>query len=266
VIDVGGGLRLKVRDLGEGPPVVFLHGSGPGASGWSNFRRNLPAFVEGGFRAVVVDTLGFGGSSMPDDVDYGLDFLCGLLRRALAALGIARCAVVGNSHGGALAIRLALDAPELVDRLILMAPGGLETRETYMAMAGIRAMVKLVLGKEPLSRDGLRRLLAMQLFDPALLDDETVDERWEVARRQPARVLATLAVPHLAPELPRLRCPVLGLWGMNDVFCPPSGATTLAAGAPDARVLLVNRCGHWVMVERPRLFDRLALDFLREAS
>jgi len=263
-VDVGDGHRLHVLDIGQGPAVVFLHGSGPGASGWSNFRRNYPVFVELGFRTVVIDTLGFGRSSKPDDVDYGLEFLCGLLRRALAALGIDRCAVVGNSHGGALAIRLALDAPDLVERLVLMAPGGLETRETYMAMAGIRAMVKLVLGKEGVSREGLRGVLSLQLFDPSILDDDLVDERLEVALEQPRRVLSSLSVPNLAPEVPRLACPVFGLWGMNDQFCPVSGALTLA-GAPRARVMVINHCGHWVMIERPGLFNRLAIDFLRES-
>src|SRR5215471_13792062 len=123
--DVGGGLRVHYHEQGEGPVVLFLHGSGPGASGYSNFRRNYPYFAEHGFRAVVPDTLGFGHSSKPDDVDYTLDFLVGALDRFTRALGIERCAVVGNSHGGAMALQLALDRPELVDRLVLMAPGGL---------------------------------------------------------------------------------------------------------------------------------------------
>jgi 4,5:9,10-diseco-3-hydroxy-5,9,17-trioxoandrosta-1(10),2-diene-4-oate hydrolase len=124
-------------------------------------------------------------------------------------------------------------------------------------------MLKLVLGKEPMTRDGLRRVLAMQLHDPSLLTDEIVDERFAVAETQPRRVLSTLAVPHLTPELAKLHCPIFGFWGVNDQFCPVSGAATLAR-APRARVLTVNDCGHWVMVERPELFNRLAIDFLRE--
>jgi 4,5:9,10-diseco-3-hydroxy-5,9,17-trioxoandrosta-1(10),2-diene-4-oate hydrolase len=265
LVDVGGGLRVHAIDAGSGPPVVFLHGSGPGASAWSNFRGNLPAFVERGLRVVAVDTLGFGRSSKPDDVDYTLDFLAGALARALDALGVGRCAVVGNSHGGALAIRLALDAPERVERLVLMAPGGLEERDVYLQMPGIRAMVKLVLGKEPVTREGLRRVLEMQLHDPALLDDVLVDERLAVALEQPRRVLASLAVPHLAPALERLRCPVFGLWGVNDQFCPVSGARALER-IPGARVLTINGCGHWVMIEKAALFNRLAVDFVKEGA
>jgi 4,5:9,10-diseco-3-hydroxy-5,9,17-trioxoandrosta-1(10),2-diene-4-oate hydrolase len=263
LVDVGGGLNVHVHDVGRGPAVVFLHGSGPGASGWSNFKGNFPIFAERGFRAVVPDTLGFGQSSKPDDVDYTLDFLAAALHRALAALGVERCAVVGNSHGGALAIQLALDHPALVSKLVLMAPGGLEPRERYMEMPGIRAMIKLVLGKDGVTRAGLRDLLALQLHDPGLLDDELVDERLAVAQTQPRRVLSSLAVPHLAPRLGELACPIFGLWGMNDQFLPVSGALTLA-GCRRARVLLLSGCGHWVMIERAALFNRLCLDFLEE--
>jgi 4,5:9,10-diseco-3-hydroxy-5,9,17-trioxoandrosta-1(10),2-diene-4-oate hydrolase len=87
----------------------------------------------------------------------------------------------------------------------------------------------------------------------------------EIAVTQPKRVLATLGVPHLAPELGRLRCPVFGFWGTSDKFCPVSGAMILAEGCPRARVLVLSECGHWVMVEHAELFNRLAVDFLREA-
>jgi 4,5:9,10-diseco-3-hydroxy-5,9,17-trioxoandrosta-1(10),2-diene-4-oate hydrolase len=264
--DVGAGLRVHYQEQGEGPVVLFLHGSGPGASGYSNFRRNYPVFAEQGFRVVVPDTLGFGYSSKPDDVDYTLDFLAGAVERLTRELGIERCAVVGNSHGGAMAIKLALDRPDLVDRLVLMAPGGLEVREAYGKMEGIRTMMKVFLGPEGITREGMRRVFGLQLFDPAMLTEEILDERVAIAQTQPKRVLTSMAVPHLAPELGRIRCPVFAFWGMNDKFCPVSGATTIAERCPRSRVLLLSECGHWVMVERTELFNRLSIDFLRERA
>lgn len=264
--DVGDGLRVHYHEQGEGPAVLFLHGSGPGASGYSNFRRNYPYFAERGFRVVIPDTLGFGHSSKPDDRDYTLDFLAGALFRFTRAVGIERCAVVGNSHGGAMAIQLALDHPDLVDRLVLMAPGGLEVREAYVKMEGIRTMMKVFLGPEGITREGMRRVFGLQLFDPAMLTEEILDERMEIAVTQPKRVLTSMVVPHLAPELERLRCPVFGFWGMNDKFCPASGATTIAERCRNARVLLLSGCGHWVMVEHTDLFNRLSVDFLREEA
>src|SRR5256885_14216283 len=147
------------------------------------------------------------------------------LARILDAVGAPRVAAIGNSHGGALAISLALAHPERVSRLILMAPGGLEERETYMKMEGIRAMMKAVLQKGGITREALREVLKLQLVDQGHLTEELVDERYAVAVEQPTRVLTTLGVPYLAPRLKELQCPVLGFWGMDDRFCPPSGAT-----------------------------------------
>jgi 4,5:9,10-diseco-3-hydroxy-5,9,17-trioxoandrosta-1(10),2-diene-4-oate hydrolase len=265
-VEVGDGHRIHYLSAGSGRPVLFLHGSGPGASGFSNFKSNYPHFAEAGFRALVPDTLGFGRSSKPADVDYAMPFLVEKLLRFLDELGIQRCSVVGNSHGGALAISLALAHPARVERLVLMAPGGLEERETYMKMEGIRAMMKAFLGKGGITREALRDVLRLQLVDHAHLTDELVDERFAVAAEQPTRVLTTLGVPYLAPRLRELSCPVFGLWGMDDRFCPVSGASTIARECAGSRVLLFNACGHWVMVERAAVFNRLCVDFLHEAA
>lgn len=263
--DIGDGLRIHYHEEGEGPAVVFLHGSGPGASGWSNFRRNYPYFAKNGFRAILPDTLGFGYSSKPD-VDYGMDFVLGGLERFLKGIGVTSCAVVGNSHGGAVAIKLALTRPELVNKLVLMAPGGLEERETYMKMDGIRTMMKVFLGSEVMTIEAMRKIFELQLFDPKLVTDDILLERKEIAELQPKKVLTTLGVPHLAPELSKIECPVFAFWGTNDRFCPVSGATRIAESVKRARVLTLTQCGHWVMVEHADLFNRLCVDFLRDTA
>jgi 4,5:9,10-diseco-3-hydroxy-5,9,17-trioxoandrosta-1(10),2-diene-4-oate hydrolase len=262
--DVGDGHRIHYQEHGDGPALVFLHGSGPGASGYSNFKRNYPYFAERGFRTLAPDTLGFGYSSQPPDIDYGLDFLVGKLAKFLGAVGVSRAAVVGNSHGGALAIKLALTHPELVDRLVLMAPGGLEERETYMKMEGIRTMMSVFLSKEGITRAGMQKVFGLQLYDSKLLTDEIIEERFQIAEHQPKRVLTSLNVPHLTPQLAEIRCPVFALWGVNDKFCPVSGAMRIAESCKNSRVMMLSECGHWVMVEHTDLFNRLCLDFLRE--
>ena len=263
-VDIGDHLQMHYHEAGRGTPLVFLHGSGPGASGWSNFKKNFPFFAERGHRCLVVDNLGFGHSSKPDDRDYTLDFVAGGVISLLDRLGIEKCAIVGNSHGGAVAIQVALLRPERVSKLVLMAPGGLEEREVYMKMSGIRTMMKVFLGPEGITRDGMREVFGLQLYDPSQLDEDTLDERIEIAHLQPKRVLSSLQVPHLAPHLGGIACPVLGWWGAQDNFCPVSGATTLATQCKDARVELVSRCGHWVMVEHTELFNRVTLDFLAQ--
>ena len=105
-------------------------------------------------------------------------------------------------------------------------------------------------------------MFSLQLFDTSLITDALVEERLEIARLQPRRVFETLHVPDMAGEVERLAMPILALWGREDQFCPVSGATTLATRCPDARVLTLTRCGHWVMVERRELFNRWCGDFL----
>ncbi|HET6339343.1 MAG TPA: alpha/beta hydrolase [Polyangiales bacterium] len=261
--DIGEGRRIHYHAAGSGTPVVFIHGSGPGASGYSNFQGNFPFFAERGFRVIVPDSLGFGLSSKPD-VDYELDYVLAGLKALLQSLGVERCAVVGNSHGGALAIQLALDEPQLVSKLILMAPGGLEVRERYLEQRGIRSMFKAVSAPEGITPESLRKVLTLQVFDSQLITEALVTQRWQIAQLQPKRLFTTLRVPHLAPRLAELTCPVLGLWGNDDQFCPVSGAAILSEQCRDSRVVRLSRCGHWVMVERAPLFNQLCTEFLRE--
>lgn len=265
-LDIGEGHKVHYHAAGrpDASPVVFLHGSGPGASGYSNFKGNFRVIADAGFRALVPDTLGFGFSSKPEDRDYEMAFLVDATRRFLDALGVEKVSFVGNSHGGALGIQFALSHPERVKKLVLMAPGGLEERERYMEMRGIRSMVKAVFAPGGVTRKSLKKVLQYQLYDPSGVTDELVDERYQVAVTQPQRVLATLRVPHLAKELERITCPVLGFWGNDDQFCPVSGATTLSERVGDSRVMRVSKCGHWVMVEHCRMFNSVTAEFLSE--
>lgn len=260
--EVGDGLRMHANVVGQGPPVLFLHGSGPGASGWSNFAANAQALAEAGYQAILADSLGYGRSSKPEDVDYTLEFMSEAAVRLMDHLGHEQFTVVGNSQGGAQAIRIALHHPQRVSRLVLMAPGGLEPRETYMAMRGIRSMLRCVFGPEGITEDGMRRVFQKQLFDPGQLSEAVVQQRTEAALNQPRRVFETMRVDNQADRLGELRCPVLGMWGADDLFCPPSGVTTLVEQIPDCRVVVFARCGHWVMVEYPDRFNRLVIDFL----
>ena len=143
-----------------------------------------------------------------------------------------------------------------------MAPGGLEDLPAYLQMEGIKQMIE-VFTAGPMDTAAMRRLLTLQLYDPSLITDELLAERVAVSDTQPRTVLTTMRVPNMADRLGELHCPVLGFWGTNDRFNPISGATKIVERCPEARMLLLNRCGHWVMVEHRDLFNRTCLDFLR---
>lgn len=257
------GLTLHYLDIGTGPIVVWLHGSGPGASGFSNFKGNYPAFDKSGFRNIVLDLPGFGRSDKPDDVNYDLAFFVENLRLLLDNIGVDRCTVLGNSLGGAIALGYTLDNPERVDNLILMAPGGVEERETYFDMEGIKRMVE-VYSQGPMGVEQMRQVMNLQLFDSSQLQESILEERAAVAVTQPDNLFTTMMVPNMTERLHEIKCPILGFWGTDDRFNPASGTFKIIENAPNARFTVLNRCGHWVQVEHRELFNRQCLDFLRD--
>jgi 4,5:9,10-diseco-3-hydroxy-5,9,17-trioxoandrosta-1(10),2-diene-4-oate hydrolase len=261
-VSVSGGYEINLIEAGAGLPVVFIHGSGPGASAMANFRGNWRAFVDAGFRAVLPDLIGYGASSKPKDKPYTLDFFVDTLMEALEKADIRRCALVGNSLGGAIAVKIALDRPSFVDRLVLMSPGGIETREVYFAMPGIAKMVGDFTSPQ-FTLEDQKRLLTNLVYDPCHITDELVAERFAVSRIQPMEVLSTMSVPDLSPRLGELKMPILGFWGTEDQFLPVSGAEKFLRAGANVRFITFNRVGHWVMVEKAEEFNHYALDFLK---
>lgn len=259
-----GEFDIHYLSYGDGPAVVFLHGSGPGASGYSNFKQNIEPVVEAGCRAIVIDMLGFGYSSKPTDRDYTTALFADTVKAALDQTGVEQCTLVGNSLGGAIAIRLALDYPALVSGLVMMAPGGIEERETYFAMPGIARMVSSFVDGE-LDREGLRSVLHTLVFDNSVVSDALVDERYAILQTQPKEVLSRMVIPSMADELNGIGCPILGFWGQNDEMTPVSGAQKFLQQCNDCRFTILTNCGHWVMVEHQRMFNAQLSDFLRSA-
>jgi 4,5:9,10-diseco-3-hydroxy-5,9,17-trioxoandrosta-1(10),2-diene-4-oate hydrolase len=261
--EVSSGITMHYHEAGSGDRgvVLFIHGSGPGASGWSNFKGNYPFLAEHGYRTIVPDTMGYGYSTKPEEGTFSLDDMAAQYRGLLDVLGVHRVAVVGNSQGGAIALAMALRYPNLVDKLVLMAPGGLESREIYMEMEGIRAMIR-VLYKEGITRATMRKILTLQLYDESKITDEIIEERYQIAMTQHKDNIARIQVANQEDRLPEIRCPVLCFWGVNDKFCPVSGASKIAAGCSRSRTMLISNCGHWVMVEYPKLFNELTFKFV----
>ena len=260
---VEGGYDIHLKEAGSGPAVVFLHGSGPGASGASNFRQNIDAFVSAGFRVILPDLIGYGASSKPEGIDYTLQLFTDTVYDALRQHGIERAHLVGNSLGGGIAIQMVLDHPGFGERLVLMAPGCVAEREEYFVMPGIAKMVS-GFGSPDFNLEEQHRLVSNLVhpdFAPKI-PDALVAERFAVARTQPKDVLARMRTPDLSPRLGELSMPVFVLWGLNDEFCPESHARRFLDACPDVRITTFGRTGHWVQVERAGEFNRYSVAFL----
>ena len=263
------GRRIHYLDEGPrdtmAPVVVWLHGSGNGASGYSNFKGNYPAVAAAGYRCIVPDLVGFGYSDKPADVEYPLSFFVECVKQTLDVIGVSKYTLLGNSLGGAVALGFALEHPANVERLVLMAPGGLNDLPDYLAMPGMAAMFQLFApGAPPFTPERMKEFFIKAfVVNPACVDDGLVRERFELMKLQNPQVMKTMKVPNMTARLAEIKCPVLSLWGLNENMMPDSGILRLAKGLPHCRMVLVPQCGHWVMIEHRELFNRTVLDFLK---
>lgn len=261
--DCANGHSIHYLDEGAGEAVMFLHGSGPGASGHSNFKGNYPALVNAGYRCLIPDHIGYGFSDKPDDRDHPLEFFVECMIQTLDDAGVERCTLVGNSLGGAVALGMALEHPERVDKLILMAPGGLSELHEYQQMPGMQKVFAVFGSGEPVTPAVMKDLFATGLMhDPAYATDELVAERMQIMQIMNGHVMATMQIPVLTERLGELQCPVLGFWGLNEKMMPENGIMAMAKNIHQLRLVLVSECGHWVMVEHEAMFNRYCLDFL----
>ncbi|WP_067692202.1 alpha/beta fold hydrolase [Nocardia jejuensis] len=265
------GHKLRYHEAGTGAPLVLLHGSGAGVSGWANFGANLQALSQH-FRCLVLDQPGFGASGRPEVYERNYlriasDAVLGLLDE----LGLEKAHLLGNSMGGGVATMTALDHPGRVDRLVLMAPGGVGVNILGPEPSeGINALMKF--NADPTQANVLAWLKTM-VFNPAVLTPELVEQRLKTAS-DPANIAAladayaTFYNPKMAEPLPlwaRLRGlqqQTLLLHGRDDRVTPVEGSLFPARQLPNADLRIFSRCGHWVQVERKDAFERTVIDFL----
>jgi 4,5:9,10-diseco-3-hydroxy-5,9,17-trioxoandrosta-1(10),2-diene-4-oate hydrolase len=271
----GADLKLHYHEAGTGEPIVMLHGGGPGASGWSNFGRNLPVFAEH-YRTLLVDQPGFGLSDKPEITGQFFTFSADALVHLLDTLGIQRVHIIGNSLGGGTAVRFALRHPDRAGRLVLMAPGGLGVNVfSPDPTEGVKHIYNFTAPPGP-SREKLATFLRTLVVDKSLITDELVEERYRVASDpESLRAMASMGKSFTSPdtfeegmlwrEAYKLRQRVLLVWGREDRVNPLDGALLALKTIPRAQLHVFGRCGHWAQLERFAEFNRLTLDFLRSA-
>ncbi len=165
------GKPIFLAEAGSGPPVVMLHGGGPGASGVSNYSRNIDALAQH-FRVIVPDMPGYGRSVKGVDQSDPFGYLATMIRGLLDELDIDAAHLVGNSYGGAAALRLALDSSDRVRKLVLMGPGGIGTTRGASDGRAEKPASSYYGGPGP-SRDKLEAFIRNYLvYDGASVPDE----------------------------------------------------------------------------------------------
>jgi len=261
------GLRTNCHDLGQGAPVLLIHGSGPGVSAWANWRLVMPELARRA-RVIAPDMAGFGYTERPPGFAYGMDAWVRQAVGLLDALDIEQTDLVGNSFGGGLALALAIRHPERVRRLVLMGSVGVP----FAITPGLDA----VWGYTP-SIANMRALLDIFAFDRGLVNDELAQLRYQASIRP--GVQESFAAMFPAPrqrwvdalasreaDIRRLPHETLVVHGREDRVIPLATSLTLADWIPRAQLHVYGRCGHWTQIEHAARFARLVGDFLAEAA
>ena len=262
---------------GKGAPVLFLHGSGPGATGWSNWQYALPA-VGDFFECLAPDLVGFGQSMHPDPPPIGISSWMRMWIQQVGALldrlGIEKAHLVGNSLGGGLALHLLVEQPDRFDRVVLMGAVGIPLRLTRE--------LDLIWGfyEEP-SLQRMKRIIRWFAYGEDVDEErlrEIVQARYEAAMTPEVRRSYEAMFPaprqrHLDEivvadaDLRRIRHPVLLIHGRDDPIVPVETSIYLLTRlGGDVQLHIFGRCSHWVQIEYRERFHRLVLDFLREGQ
>ena len=259
------GLRTNVHDSGEGPPVLLIHGSGPGVSGWANWRGTMPVMAQQA-RVIVPDIAGFGFTERPNHSAYTLDFWVRHLVGVMDALGVAQADIVGNSFGGALSLAIAARHPERVRRLVLMGSVGL----VFPLTPGLDA----VWGYTP-SIANMRSLLDIFAHDRSLVTDELAELRYRASIRPgfqdsyaamfPApRQRGIEALATAEDSIAALPHRVLVVHGREDQVIPPENSLRFHRLIRRSELHMFGECGHWTQIEHAAAFNRLVAGFLAQ--
>jgi 2-hydroxymuconate-semialdehyde hydrolase len=259
-----GGHVTRYYEIGSGPTVLLIHGSGPGVTALANWRFLIPDLARE-FHVLAPDVLGFGYSARPNGMRYSKKVWVDHLLAFLDAKHVEKCSIVGNSMGGALAIALAICRPSIVHRLLLMGSAGL----LFPLTAGLDA----VWGYEP-SLGSMRSLIADHFaYDKSIVTDDLVRMRFE-ASVQPGfhesyRTMFPAprqrGIDDLASDpsaIGNISAPTLLVHGRDDQVIPLDVSLQLLDLIPNAQLHVYNRCGHWTQIERKTSFNALAAAFL----
>lgn len=259
-----GGYPTNCHIAGEGKPLLLLHGSGPGVTALANWRGLIPPFSKSR-HVIAPDLAGFGYTQRPMGLPYQfLETWTDQILNLLDTLSVEEPVdVIGNSFGGALTLALAMSAPERFGKLLLMGSAG--------APLDITDDLDFAWGYEP-SLENMRRALSSMAYNQSIVTDELVELRHKAsltpgflesyAELFPAprqRWLDALITPD--DQLAKIDHPCLLIHGKHDKVVQYQSSVHLANHLPNAELVLLEDCGHWVMIEQTNAFIDQATRF-----
>ncbi len=259
------GFKLHYLEAGSGQPVILLHGTGGEGARWMPTIRALAPE----FRVIALDQIGFGQSDKPLTT-YHNGVFAGFLARFMKAIGVPKASLVGQSMGAQVALSLAVQNPQSVDRLVLVNGGSFRSGSATSNAAPPDWHARQIANAGTLSES--REYLEKLYYDHSLITDELV-ERNLILRLRSAHTIESMQLASdrglggLTEEQVRgIKAPTLLVWGANDKLSPPANADKLNAVIQDSRKVLIDKAGHYPFLEHPDKFNQVVLQFLKSQS
>lgn len=247
------------------PTIIMLHGSGPGVTGYANWKLLIPT-LENEFHVIAPDIVGFGYTEHPENFEYNLENWLTFVCQFMDAIDIPKAHFIGNSFGGALSLAMAVRNPERVDRLIMMGAAGIEFEVT----PGLAQ----VWGYQP-SLQAMGDLMRIFAYNQDLVSEDIVKSRYEASIREgyqeTYQMLFTepcqekldgLCVPE--EEISQVPHHVLIVHGREDAIVPVECAIKANRLLQHSELHIYGECGHWTQVEKAPKFSKLVRNFLTQ--
>jgi pimeloyl-ACP methyl ester carboxylesterase len=267
------GIRVHFQEAGEltNPPLLLLHGFASSTLVWSRVFLKL---ADAGFHVIVPDLLGYGYTGKPRNGEYTIKGQAKMIVGLLDALRIDRAVIVGSSYGGAVAATCALDFPERVERLVLVAPvnNNRPLQFKLMRVFGSRVVgdviSPLLIGSRRLLRRRMKRVYDRHKW---VLDEDRVQARHLPLRASSTQraILRTVRLwdaDRISRDAHLIRQPTLLLWGDNDPEIPLADGERLHEEIAGSRFVIFNNCGHLPHEEYWESFAELVTDFARSSE
>lgn len=257
------GVKTCYIEAGEGEPLILIHGGGAGANSYGNWFASLPLFGKK-FRAIAIDMIGFGESESPAKIgaDYSQKTRYEHLAGFIKAMGFEKATLVGNSMGGATAMGVAVEYPDLVDKLILMGSAGLNTEISEALMPIL---------KYDYTKEGMVKMVETLTNDGFVITDEMINYRHtnsiEPSNKEAyGNVMAWIkeqgGLFYEDDYIAKVTQKTLVVNGKNDLVVPLSHAWKFLELINDSWGYIVPHCGHWAMIEHPEDFAAAVSQFI----
>lgn len=257
------GIATHYLEAGSGRPLIVIHGGGAGADSFGNWFRCIPAYARK-FRVIAVDLIGFGKTAKPDPArfQYTQDARNQHIIAFIEALGLKGVHLIGNSMGGATSMGVAIERPDLVDKVVLMGSAGLNTK--------IREALLPIMNYD-FTRDGMVKVCKTLANASFHIDDDMVDYRYQISIAPDTKKGFAATMSWVKQQgglfydeqyIRRLARPTLVVNGKNDLVVPLENAYRFLELIENSWGYIIPHCGHWAMLEHPDDFASETTRFL----